>query len=118
MRDKLKLADHDTLKHRSSRTKGVAGQTDVTEYDILDAAANLIGSGEFTEDVAVERVRFFVQFNRPRFCTRPTFGGMSASGRGCVKTPTSLARSMHSSIGSDHEAIRRWRGSDPGAPAT
>lgn len=57
MRDKLKLAEDDTLKYKSSRTRGFAGQTDITEYDILDAAGNLIGSVEFTEDVAVRGFR-------------------------------------------------------------
>lgn len=57
MRDKLKLAEDDTLKYKSSRTKGFAGQTDITEYDILDAAGNLVGSVEFTEDVAVRGLR-------------------------------------------------------------
>ena len=32
----------------------------------------------------------------------------TASGRGCVKTPPSLARFKHQLMGALHEAIRRW----------
>jgi len=49
MKDKLKLAPGETLKHESSRSKGFMGETDVTTYSVLDASGNVVGSVEHTE---------------------------------------------------------------------
>lgn len=57
MRDKLKLAEGDTLNYKASRMKGFAGETDVNDYDIVDATGTVIGSVEFTEHTAVRGLR-------------------------------------------------------------
>lgn len=57
MRDKLKISEGDTLKFESSRSKGFMGETDVTDYTILDSSGNVVGTVEYTEHTAVRGLR-------------------------------------------------------------
>ncbi|MFM0298251.1 MULTISPECIES: hypothetical protein [Paraburkholderia] len=57
MKEKLKLAADETLKYKSSRSHGFMGETDVTNYLILDASENIVGSVEHTEHTAVKGFR-------------------------------------------------------------
>ena len=57
MKDKLKLAPGETLKHENSRSKGFMGETDITIYSVLDAFGNVVGSVEHTVHTAVKGFR-------------------------------------------------------------
>lgn len=57
MKEKLKLAAGEKLKHVNSRSQGFMGETDVTSYLILDASDNIVGSVEHTEHTAVKGFR-------------------------------------------------------------
>ena len=57
MRDKLKLADDDTLRFESSRSKGFLEETDVTDYSIIDVMGNVVGTVEYTEHTKVNGLR-------------------------------------------------------------
>ncbi|MBS7815864.1 hypothetical protein [Wohlfahrtiimonas chitiniclastica] len=49
MRNKVVLNTGETLKYKSMRTKGHMGQTEITNYDVIDKDGNIIGSVEHTD---------------------------------------------------------------------
>jgi hypothetical protein len=57
MKEKLRLNPGDELRRDSSSVKGFMGETDVTNYSILDAAGNIVGTVEYTEHMAVKGFR-------------------------------------------------------------
>ncbi|RDZ27998.1 hypothetical protein [Lysobacter silvisoli] len=57
MKDKLKLAPGETLRHENSQSKGFMGETDITNYSVLDSAGNVVGTVEHTEHTAVRGFR-------------------------------------------------------------
>ena len=57
MKEKLKLNPGDELRRDSSSVKGFMGETDITNYSILDATGNIVGSVEHTEHMAVKGFR-------------------------------------------------------------
>lgn len=57
MQEKLKLAKGETVAFVSSRSRGFASETDVSEYNVLDADGEVIGTVVFTEHTAVRGFR-------------------------------------------------------------
>lgn len=57
MQEKLKLNPGDTLRFDSSRSTGFMGETDISNYSVLDASGNVVGSVEHTEHMAVKGFR-------------------------------------------------------------
>lgn len=57
MQDRLKLGHGDTLKQVRTREVGFMGDTDITDFVILDSEGNVVGRVEFSEHVAVNGFR-------------------------------------------------------------
>ena len=57
MKAKVKLSEGQVLRLEKSRSEGFMGETDITEYSIVDAAGNVVGSVEFTDHTAVKGFR-------------------------------------------------------------
>lgn len=57
MRDRLKLEEGHTVKLVKSREIGFMGETDVSDFEILDANGNVVGSVELSEHTAVKGFR-------------------------------------------------------------
>lgn len=57
MRDKLKLEVGQTVKFVKSREIGFRGETDVSEYNVLDANGHVVGTVELSEHIAVRGFR-------------------------------------------------------------
>lgn len=57
IKEKLKLAQGESLRMDDSHSKGFMGETDVTNYSILDASGNVVGSVEHEEHTAVRGFR-------------------------------------------------------------
>lgn len=57
MRDRLKLEEGHTVKLVKSREIGFMGETDVSDFEILDANGNVVGSVELSEHIAVKGFR-------------------------------------------------------------
>lgn len=57
MRDKLKLEAGQTVKLVKSREIGFRGETDVSEYNVLDADGQVVGTVELSEHIAVRGFR-------------------------------------------------------------
>ena len=55
--EKLKLAQGESLRKEGSHAKGFMGETEVTNYSILDAFGNVVGSVEHIEHTAVRGLR-------------------------------------------------------------
>ncbi len=53
MLDRLKLEQGQTVRLVSSREIGFMGETDVTDYEILDADGKVVGTVELREHIAV-----------------------------------------------------------------
>ena len=53
-KEKLILADGQTLRHVRSREKGFMGETDETTYDVVDAAGAVVGSVTHERHLAVK----------------------------------------------------------------
>jgi len=57
MHDRLKLEEGHTVKLVKSREIGFMGETDVSDFQILDANGNVVGSVELSEHIAVKGFR-------------------------------------------------------------
>ncbi len=57
MQEKLKLAPGESLRLDGSHSKGFMGETDVTNYSVLDTSGNIVGTVEYTEHMAVKGFR-------------------------------------------------------------
>lgn len=53
MKSKLKLNIGEEIKRTSSRTKGFMGETDITEYQIVNQAGEVVGTVTHTDHTAV-----------------------------------------------------------------
>ncbi|MEZ8316804.1 hypothetical protein [Vibrio splendidus] len=53
MKTRIKLNDGEVLKRISSRTKGFMGETDITDYQIIDSDGNTVGTVVYTDHTAV-----------------------------------------------------------------
>lgn len=57
MQEKLKLAYGETVAFVSSRSRGFAGEEDISDYNVLDADGKVVGTVVFTEHTAVRGFR-------------------------------------------------------------
>jgi hypothetical protein len=55
--EKLGLGQGESLRMDGTRTKGFMGETDVTNYSVLDASGNVVGIIEHAEHTAVKGFR-------------------------------------------------------------
>ncbi|WP_081700037.1 hypothetical protein [Rhodanobacter sp. OR87] len=55
--EKLTLGPGETLRVDGSHSKGFMGEADVTNYSVLDASGNVVGTVEHIEHTAVKGFR-------------------------------------------------------------
>ena len=55
--EKIKLEQGESIRRDGSHSKGFMGETDVTNYSILDASGDVVGSVEHIEHMAVKGFR-------------------------------------------------------------
>lgn len=56
-KDKVIVAPDCSLRHKQSRTKGFMQETDIYEYDIVDARGEVVGTVVVTDHTAVRGFR-------------------------------------------------------------
>lgn len=57
MEERLKLEEGHTVRFLRSRETGFRGERDVSDYEILDAEGNVVGSVQLSEHMAVRGFR-------------------------------------------------------------